>query len=71
MTFVYLPAQILPDLVAMERQGFTPAQVKKGATATDPKRKELKTTLCSLWECTLKKLLATDTSECRTAEAAH
>ena len=26
--FVYLPAQILPDLVvAMERQGFTPAQV--------------------------------------------
>ena len=27
--FVYLPVQILPDLVvAMERQGFTPAQVK-------------------------------------------
>ena len=29
--FVYLPVQILPDLVvAMERQGFTPAQVKGG-----------------------------------------
>ena len=29
--FVYLPAQILPDLVvAMERQGFRPAQVKGG-----------------------------------------
>ena len=29
--FVYLPAQILPDLVvAMERQGFTPAQVQGG-----------------------------------------
>ena len=29
--FVYLPAQILPDLVvAMERQGFTPAEVKGG-----------------------------------------
>ena len=31
MLFVYLPVQILPDLVvAMERQGFTPAQVKGG-----------------------------------------
>ena len=29
--FVYLPVQILPDLVvAMERQGFTPAEVKGG-----------------------------------------
>ena len=29
--FVYLPVQILPDLVvAMEQQGFTPAQVKGG-----------------------------------------
>ena len=57
--FVYLPVQILPDLVvAMERQC-------KGATATDPKMKKLKTTLCSLWECTLKKLLTTDTPECR------
>ena len=54
--FVYLPLQILPDLVvAMERQGFTPAEVKK----------ELKTTLCSWWECTQKKFLTTDTPECR------
>ena len=29
--FVYLPVQILPDLIAaMERQGFTPAEVKGG-----------------------------------------
>ena len=29
--FVYLPVQTLPDLVvAMERQGFTPAEVKGG-----------------------------------------
>ena len=29
--FIYLPVQMLPDLVvAMERQGFTPAEVKGG-----------------------------------------
>ena len=32
MTFVYLPVQILFDLVtAMEQQGFKPAEVKGGS----------------------------------------
>ena len=63
--FVHLPAQIMSDLVvAMERQDFTPAQVK-GSYGYDPKKKELKTTLCSLWKCTRKKLLTTDSPECR------
>ena len=63
--FVHLPLLILPDLVAaMERQGFKPAQLK-GGCGYQPKKKELKTTLCSLWECTLKKLHTTDTPECQ------
>ena len=33
--------------------------------ATDPKKKELQTTLYSLWECILKKFLTTDAPECR------
>ena len=55
----------LPDLVvAMERQGFTPAEVK-GGYGYRPKEEVLKTTPCSWWECTLKTLLMTDTPECR------
>ena len=42
--FVYLPVQILPDLVvALERQGFTPAEVK-GGYGYRQKKRVLKTT---------------------------
>ena len=63
--FVYLPVQILPDLVvAMERQGFTPAEVK-GVMGIGQKKRMLRTTPCSWWECTLKTLFMTGTPECR------
>ena len=65
--FVYLPVQILPDLVvAMERQGFTPAEVK-GGYGYRPKEEDAedRTTPCSWWECTLKTLFTTGTPECR------
>ena len=42
--FVYLPVQILPDLVtAMEQQGFKPAEVK-GALDIGQKKRGMKTT---------------------------
>ena len=47
----------------MERQGFTPAEMK-GAMVPDQKKRVLKTTSCSLWECTLKTLLTTDAPGC-------
>ena len=44
--FVYLPVQILSDLVvAMEQQGFTPAEVK-GVMDIGQKRKMLRTIPC-------------------------
>ena len=62
--FVYLPVQILPDLVvAMERQGFTPAEVK-GGYGYRPKEEDAEDNPL-LWECTLKTLFTTGTPECR------
>ena len=55
--FVYLPVQILPDLVvAMERQGFRPAQVK-GGYGYRPKEEGA--------EDNPKKSYTTDTPDCR------
>ena len=68
--FVYLPVQILPDLVvAMERQGFTPAEVK-GGYGYRPKEEDAEDNPLLVvgvwWECTPKTLFMTGTPECRT-----
>ena len=63
--FVYLPVQILPDLVtAMEQQGFKPAEVK-GGSGYRPKEEGAENNPLIGWECTPKTLLMIDTPACR------
>ena len=63
--FVHLPVQILPDLVvAMERQGFRPAQVK-GSYGYRPKEEGAEDNPLLVVGVRTKKLHTTDTPECR------
>ena len=63
--FVYLPVQILPDLVvAMERQGFTPAEVK-GGYGYRPKEEDAEDNPLLVVGVHTKALFMTGTPECR------